>query len=804
MPFTVDVRDDGAPVAWSTDGDGVVAREAPDYEPALYVAARNDRERHLDWVVDALAGDPKVVALTRERWFRSLDASERSPMVRVAVDRLGDVRQVARELRARAIDAHAPGVLALYDVDLDPQFRFCLDTGRDPVPGRELRTLSLSLPDPALAADDVGALAIDGDRVAAEDGGRAGARASDGGASASDERVRAAVERALERVDPDVLVVSSADIVPLLAEVGVDLGRRPGYRRLAGESTYVSYGRVGHSPARFDVPGRAIVDRSNSFLLGHSSMAGLLYFVARAGKPLQEIARDSIGGVLTSLEIRKARERGVLAPWQKRQTERWKTVDELHDADRGGFSFQPDVGVHEDVHQLDFASLYPNVIREYDVSPETVCCDCHDRADVPELGYSVCDRDAFLGDVLGDLLDDRAAWKAELAARRRADGTDDSDGGGGIGGGGTDSDAAGRAGGGGEDSTAASGTALAGDVAATPTSVLEAKSEAVKWVLVSCFGYQGYRHAKFGRIETHEAINAYARQIMLDAKAALEDAGWRVRHGIVDSVWVTAAPDREQTPIREVAREISDAVEIDLEYEGRFDWVAFCPRKRASGGAVMRYFGRWAADSIGGGDGADAFKLRGIEARQRSTCAFVADAQRELLAVFDRERAPEPVCDRLAGILNTLRGGGVPREELVVTQRVSKRASAYRQATRAKHALERAADRGVDRRPGQDVAYVVVDDDRAGPERVRLAFELDAAGDSDGPPDDDGRSASGSQLDAGGASGAGGEHPGYDAEFYADRLVRACESVLAPLGWDETRIRRYLSGVRDASLASYG
>ncbi|EQD51983.1 DNA polymerase 2 (DNA polymerase II), partial [mine drainage metagenome] len=36
--------------------------------------------------------------------------------------------------------------------------------------------------------------------------------------------------------------------------------------------------------------------------------------------------------------------------------------------------------------------------------------------------------------------------------------------------------------------------------------------KAWKWVLVTSFGYQGYRNARFGRIECHEAINAYARE----------------------------------------------------------------------------------------------------------------------------------------------------------------------------------------------------------------------------------------------------------------------------------------------------
>jgi len=726
MAFKVDVRERDPPLVWETAGRGVRATPDPDYAPALYVGARGDRAHYLDWLADELAADPKVRALARERWYRSLRADERSPVLRVELERLADVERAAREIRRREHDAHAPGVLRLYDVDLDPQFRYCLDTGRDPVPDRDLRSLDLAAPYHALERGEFAGLTLDGEPAGSSD-----------------------VAAALAERDPDVLVLSSGELVPLLAGAGVDLGRRPGYRTLAGESTYESYGRVGHSPARYDVPGRVLVDRSNSFLLGHAGMAGLEYFVAEAGKPLQELARDSIGGVLTAVEVRAARERDVLAPWQKRQTEAWKPLDTLRAADRGGHSFQPEVGVHEGVHELDFASLYPNVIREYGVSPETVNCGCCSNERVPELGYTVCEkRDGFLGAVLGPLLDDRARWKRRLRA-----GDDRGESPNGRAG----SDVTREQGDDGVESLN-DGAPLDAETAAA----LEAKADAVKWVLVSCFGYQGYRHAKFGRIETHEAINAHARDVLHTAKEHAEEAGWRVVHGIVDSLWLAPDPGRAQAPVEAVAAAVSEDVDIALEHEAAFEWIAFCPRTRASGGAIMRYFGKRADGS---------FKLRGIEARQRTTCAFVADAQRDLLETFDRERTPEAVVARLPRHLAALRRGDVSTERLAITQRVTRRREEYRGATRGRAVLERLHRLGRERHPGQSVSYVVADDDRDGPARVRLAFEDDDA---------------------------------VDCDFYAERLVSACASVVSPLGWDAARVRRALREDRDATLAAFG
>jgi len=96
----------------------------------------------------------------------------------------------------------------------------------------------------------------------------------------STENSLTAVQAAVDERDPDILVVcSTSQIIPMLHEMathaGVDdfsLSRWPDvdYQQLASQSTYSSYGRVGHSPARYNVLGRAIIDESNTFFYGET------------------------------------------------------------------------------------------------------------------------------------------------------------------------------------------------------------------------------------------------------------------------------------------------------------------------------------------------------------------------------------------------------------------------------------------------------------------------------------------------------------------------------------------------------
>ena len=64
------------------------------------------------------------------------------------------------------------------------------------------------------------------------------------------------------------------------------------------------------------------------------------------------------------------------------------------------------------------------------------------------------------------------------------------------------------------------------------------RQTALKWMLVTCFGYLGYKNARFGKIEAHEAVTAHGRDKLLTAKEISEAAGFRVLHGLTDCLWL--------------------------------------------------------------------------------------------------------------------------------------------------------------------------------------------------------------------------------------------------------------------------
>ena len=217
----------------------------------------------------------------------------------------------------------------------------------------------------------------------------------------------------------------------------------------------------------------------------------------------------------------------------------------------------------------------------------------------------------------------------------------------------------------------------------------------LKWMLVTCFGYTGYKNAKFGRIEVHEAITARSREILLQAKDLAESMGFTVIHGIVDCIWV------QGSPVSLLNERLYATTGIPAEIE-HFTWIVFLPLNNGSG-AYNRYYGRLSDGSI---------KVRGIAARRHDTPEYVRAMQQEMLEIMQTQatvRGLATVMDRVRQVYNTaLRE--LPQaapESLAISRRISRTRYAHRCLESA--AVQMYREAGMEIAPGMKIRYVVVD-----------------------------------------------------------------------------------------------
>lgn len=690
----------GEAVSWSKTSKGIEAVKHPEYSPRFYLNA--ERSKLLE-ARPFISGSSEVRATSFEKWRPDLSSREQK-VLRVDCKREDGVRPLVTKLRKK----FGPTAFRFYNVDFSPQFRFCLQRNTSPVPGKNLDRMELNLERRKISKNTVKGLEAGGEKL-----------------EGSEKEILQKFQAKWRLTDPDIVVVNQAQLLDLLntkiQENGFEnfLGRIKNFQKLAGENTVKCNSKTVHSTARYNIPGRIVVDRSNSFLLEDATLEGLWDLVRMSYRPMQELAWASIGTVLTSIEARKAfLEERTLTPWKKWSVETPKKASTFHSADRGGFLFTPEGSIHEDVYEADFASLFPNIMVERNISPETVCCRCCDNEKVPELGFSICENQrGFISEVLAPLIEDRQEKKQKISLLEEG----------------------------------------------KKRSRIQGEADAIKWLLVSCFGYMGHAHASYGAIKCHQAIQAFDRKIMLEAKEKFEENNYSIAHGIIDSIWVQKE-DEDCKNFEKLCQEISEKIGIELEPEHRFQWCAFVPRSGQGPeiATLNRYFGKTYEGE---------FKTSGIEIEQRSTSGFVKEVQMNMIKVLDKSMSADSVIRVLEKGIDRLERLEVPADKLLKKRKVTKTLEQYQAENKTVSVLKRARENGLEVKPGQSVEFLVRDDDAEPLERTRLGFE---ARESD-----------------------------YDVDFYRKELIRATESILSPLGLDREDIRRRLSTESGTTLKRF-
>jgi len=506
-------------------------------------------------------------------------------------------------------------------------------------------------------------------------------------------------------------------------------------------------------------------------------LEGLWELVRVTKLPVQYACRTTPGTGISYMQMETAWRDGVLIPAQKAEPESLKHPDELLRADRGGLVFPPRLGFFENVAELDFVSEFPSIMAQFNISPETINCPCCPQAPrVPELGYRVCQKHrGITSRVVERLIAKRRKYKelrdSGLGARDSGLGIRDTgfgirdsgygtrepglgirDSGYGIREPGTGSrEPESEIGNpesemGGSLRNANPESRIPSPESRVPSpSACKQRRDVLKWLLVCCFGYTGYKNARFGKIEAHEAINALAREKLLVAKEAAEQRGFRVLHALVDSIYVQKdASSAERTKLEtgnlkletreapaefrissfqfpvssfhsvlrveyeRLAQEIEQITGLPLALEAVYRYAVFLPSRQSAEIPVPNRF--FCVSDEG------ELKVRGLECRRHDTPPFVTRMQREVLEILAEARDFAGYCDKLHEAREVyeryqerLRDGTVPAEELVIRKRLTKAPESYQKNSSTAIAARQLDRAGVKLRPGENIEFIITD-----------------------------------------------------------------------------------------------
>ena len=443
--------------------------------------------------------------------------------------------------------------------------------------------------------------------------------------------------------------------------------------------TFFSYGRTFYKAPTMRLFGRIHVDKNNTFILNESSFEGMFEIARTCRVPLHSASRSSIGSSMSSLEFYQAFKDDILLPRNKSISEAFKSAYELLVADRGGFVYEPIVGIHDGVGEVDFSSMYPSLMVNNNISAETVLCECcpNSKLRIPELNYNICEkRQGVVPKSIQIILTKRLRYK-----QLKEESSD-----------------------------------------AELREIYDNRQVALKWILVTCFGYLGYRNAKFGTIDGHIGVCAFGRDAFLRSARRAEEAGFEVLHGIVDSLWLKKE-NASVEDYKKLCGQISDEIGVGLNFEGKYKWIVFLPSKmHPNVGVLNRYYGVMESGKL---------KVRGLEVRKRDTPKFVYDAQMEMINVLAeannsvefRYKIPE-VIDVVRKWRSKLLDGEVPVWDLIIKKRLSKNPKNYKQHVSQVIAAEQLIKEGSEIHAGNNVTFLFTDSENKKHNRRVLAGQL--------------------------------------------------------------------------------
>jgi DNA polymerase-2 len=377
--------------------------------------------------------------------------------------------------------------------------------------------------------------------------------------------------------------------------------------------------------------------------------------LAFARSRLTGMTPDRVAASIASFDflyLSELERRNVVAPTVRADDSR------VYAAQQGGHVLEPVTGLHSNVWVFDFKSLYPSIIRTFNIDP---------------LGYVpapqahedlICTTDgAFRREpaILPGILD-------ELFPRRES-------------------------------------AKKSGDLVA---------AQAIKILMNSFYGVLGTPACRFFNPALANSITGLGREMLLWSKRWFEEAGFEVLYGDTDSLFVRSgrgdaneaielarrlASDLNGELTRHIAERWRVASKLELEYEKLY-LKLFLPHARHSArGASKRYAG------LVHGDQGDDIEFVGMEVVRRDWTALAKQVQREL---YRRLFAELHVDAYLADVVRRVRGGELD-EALVYRKNLRKSADDYTASTPPHVAAARKSTQPA----GRLVSYVVT---TAGPE----------------------------------------------------------------------------------------
>ncbi len=399
----------------------------------------------------------------------------------------------------------------------------------------------------------------------------------------------------------------------------------------------------------------------------------LLCRISKLG--VEDVTRLQVSLWIRSLMFWEHRRRGYLIPLQedikalKSETRSSATIKGKKY--QGAIVVDPATGAFFDVIVLDFASLYPSIIKQYNLSYETINCpheECRLANDnrVPEVGHWICKKREGISSVIVGVLRD---YRVKIYKKRAKD------------------------------------KSLPDDV----RQWYDVVQMTMKVYINASYGVFGAETFDFYCPPAAESVTALGRHTIKSTMNKAKEMGIVVLYGDTDSMFLWNPP---KDKLEEIIKWVNETFGLEIEVDKVYRFVTFSGLKK-------NYIGVYPDGSV---------DVKGLLGKKRNTPDFIKAAFNDIVKLLGTINSPEEfihvrqsIKSIVKDLFKGLREKWYNLDELAFRMQLTKPLNAYTKNTpqhvKAAKMLERF---GVTLQPGDVIAFVKVKG-REGVKPVQLA-----------------------------------------------------------------------------------
>ena len=353
-------------------------------------------------------------------------------------------------------------------------------------------------------------------------------------------------------------------------------------------------------------------------------LMNLLIVISRIARmPIDDISRMGVSQWIRSLLYYEHRQNGILIP--RRQELDNKSSNVINEAVikdkkfRGGLVVEPVEGIHFDVTVMDFASLYPSIIKVKNLSYETVRCS-HDtckKNTIPQTNHWVCTKKNGLTSVLiGSLRDLRVNYYKNMAKKDT--------------------------------------------LTVEEKQLFTVVSQALKVILNASYGVMGAEIFPLYFLPAAEATTATGRHIIMDTIDKCKESGIDVLYGDTDSLFVKKPTSKQ---VEDIITKAKMDHNVELEIEKEYRYVVLSGRKK-------NYLGVTKNGKV---------DVKGLTGKKSHTPPFIKTLFYELLDILSEiktaeefKRAKNKISDKITECARKVQAKEIPLQDLAFNVMISK------------------------------------------------------------------------------------------------------------------------------------